>query len=519
MLSPTAPAAKPSRRPNLWYERIMAIVAAANLGLVLFDLSYVPWRNFWLQGNVPIPLTGSSIQVPIPQINCPDRSVLANQAPRTVRLSIVTCLYDPVKGIEPNRDTQRYLLTVSQLQQQIAQQGVGPGLESPQGQALLQSLRSQSLEMVDTNPFSGVGKSGTLEKIKNRMRQHIDGSKSSRFSSREAFAQFWSAAYLAPQWQQEIAWFNTEITPLVATNYYRSIGETGDPTDNFWLLDAPFVTLFGLEFLARTFYISRRRSGLSWLDAILLRWYDALLFFPFGLVFRGWAWLRVVGVAIRSHQAKLINLEPLRDHATHLLISSVAGEITEVVVVQVVDQVQGAIRRGDIMRQLLQMTSQPQIKVNDVDEVGAIATLLVKLTVFEVLPKVQPELVLLLTHNVEAVLARSPAYQSLRNLPGISELPAQLTQTLVNEVVQASQKTLTEVLDDAIGADLTGKLVQRFSETFLAELKQQNVTQEIQSLLTDLLEELKLNYVRRSGDVSTAAVLEQSRQLRQAAKK
>lgn len=496
----------------------MAIVATANLGLVLFDLSYVPWRNFWLQGNIPIPLIGTSVHVPIPQIDCPDRSVQANQAARTVRLSIVTCLYDSVKGIEPNRDTQRYLLTISQLQQQVTQQGVGPGLRSPEGQAILQSLRTQSLEIVDTNPFSGSGKSGTLEKIKNRMRQHIDGSKSPRFSSREAFAQFWSDAYLAPKWQQEISWFNSEIAPLVATNYYRSIGETGDPTDHFWLLDAPFVALFGLEFLARTFYISRRRAGLSWLDAILLRAYDGLMFFPFGIVFHGWAWLRIFPVAIRSHQAKLINLEPLRDHATHLLISSVAGEITEVVVVQVVDQVQNAIRRGDIMRQLLQITSQPQIKVNDVDEVGAIAALLIKLTVFEVLPKVQPELVLVLTHNIENVLSRSPAYQSLRNLPGLAELPAQLTQTLVNEVIQATQKTLTEVMDDAIGADLTAQLVQRFSETFLAELKQQNVTQEIQALLTDLLEELKLNYVRRSGEVSTEAVLEQSRQLRQAAK-
>ena len=70
MLSPAATPKSSSRR-NIWYERVMAIVAAANLGLVLFDLSYVPWRNFWLQGNVPIPLIGTSVHVPIPQIDCP----------------------------------------------------------------------------------------------------------------------------------------------------------------------------------------------------------------------------------------------------------------------------------------------------------------------------------------------------------------------------------------------------------------------------------------------------------------
>ncbi|HEY9909488.1 MAG TPA: hypothetical protein V6D18_18005 [Thermosynechococcaceae cyanobacterium] len=506
---------RPQSRPNLWFERTLAIVAAANLGLVLFNLSYVPWRNFWLQGNIPIPLTGKFVHIPIPQVDCPDRSVEQDQSPRTVRRSIVTCLYDPVKGIEPHRETQRYLNTVEQLQQQLAQKGIEPGLRSPEVQSTLQDLRNQSIELVDTNPFSGAGKSGTLEKIKNRMRQRINGSKSSRFSSREAFAQFWSEAYLAPRVQQEISWFNSEISPLLETNYYRSIDETGSSTDNFWLLDAPFIALFGLEFLARTFYISRRRVGLSWLDAILLRWYDGLLFFPFGILFRDWAWVRVVAVAIRSHQAKLVSLEPLRDHASRLLISSVAGEITEVVVVQLVSQVQNAVQRGEIVRQLLQALNQPQIKVNDVDEVATIASLLVKLTLFEVLPKVQPELVLLLTHNVENVLNQSPVYQTLRNLPGMADLPSQLTQTLINEVIQATQKTFSGVMEDRVGAELSAQFVQHFGETLISELQQQNVTQEIQSLLVDLLEELKLNYVRRSGAVNTERLLDQTRQLHQ----
>ena len=30
----------------------MALVATLNLLLVLFDLSYVPLRDFWLQGNI-----------------------------------------------------------------------------------------------------------------------------------------------------------------------------------------------------------------------------------------------------------------------------------------------------------------------------------------------------------------------------------------------------------------------------------------------------------------------------------
>lgn len=35
---------------SLWFDRLMAFLALANLGLVLFDLSYVPARDLYLRG-------------------------------------------------------------------------------------------------------------------------------------------------------------------------------------------------------------------------------------------------------------------------------------------------------------------------------------------------------------------------------------------------------------------------------------------------------------------------------------
>ena len=58
------------KQRNLWFERIMAITATVNLGLVLFNLSYVPWRDFYLR-----------------------------------KLPQIIQIYDPIKGIEPHRDT------------------------------------------------------------------------------------------------------------------------------------------------------------------------------------------------------------------------------------------------------------------------------------------------------------------------------------------------------------------------------------------------------------------------------
>ena len=43
---------KSQKRQNLIFERLMAMIATVNLCLVLFDLSYVPWRDFYLR-NLP----------------------------------------------------------------------------------------------------------------------------------------------------------------------------------------------------------------------------------------------------------------------------------------------------------------------------------------------------------------------------------------------------------------------------------------------------------------------------------
>ena len=84
-------------------EGMMALVATVNFGLVLFDLSYIPLRELWRQGRIPLYYTDISLG------------------------SIVTW-YDPYKGIEPNPDTQRYLDALDALEDQIR----NTGLRSPE---------------------------------------------------------------------------------------------------------------------------------------------------------------------------------------------------------------------------------------------------------------------------------------------------------------------------------------------------------------------------------------------------
>lgn len=456
------------RKPSIYQtavERLLAIVAVVNLCLVLFNLSYMPWRDFYFQ------------EVPS-----------------------LTQIYDPLKGIKPHRETEKYLNEVNALEVQVVQ----TQLQSPQVESLLQELRILSNEMIQDNPFAIANKSGTLEKIKNQIRDHVGIT-----SAHKAFDFFWSQEHLSEAgWQQEINFFNTLVRPLMQTNYYRAVGINGKFIDRFWLIDLPFVILFGLEFLSRTFLISRNQSGLSWLEATLRRWYDLFLLLPF------LRWLRVIPVTIRLYQTKLLNLKPVRAQIQHEFVANFAEELTEIVGIRLIDQAQESIERGDLARWLFRSEARPYININNTNEVRAIAARLFYLSVYQVFPKIQPDIEALLHHSIESTLNQSPIYRQLQNVPGVNHLPAQLTERLAKDISQAAYTTLTTFLEDSKVVELSNRIIQNFSESLEIEVQKQQNMQEIQSLLVDLLEEIKINYVKGIAEQGVEKLLYESQQLR-----
>lgn len=470
----------------------MALLALANLLLVLFDLSYIPLRDFWLHGKVkvlgftlgPVQAPGFFIKIPLPPI---------------------AKWYDPIKGIEPHRDTQQYLQRVDDLENQIRLTGV----RSPQVVVILQDLQRRSEEIIDTNPFQLANKTGSLEKIKNRMRDHIFDNKEA--SAKQAFRRFWSPDYLATRdRKQGLVFFNSELRPLFETNYYRPIGENGEFVDYFGLIDFPFFVLFSLEFLARTWLISRRHTGVSWLDAMLWRWYDVFLLLPF------WRFLRIIPVTVRLDHAKLIDLEPIERQISQGFVANIAEDLTEVVVIRVINQIQGSIQGGDLAKWLSQRQVRPYIDLNNTDEVAALTTLMLQLAVHQVLPRIRTDIEALLQHNLDKILSQSPAIQGLHQVPGVEKLQTELTERLVKEITQALYDGLNMALEpDPVGDELFRRLLQNLSEALGSEIQAKQTLQKIQSLLTDLLEEVKINYVERLSEQDLEEILEQTRAIRQ----
>ncbi|MGF1493708.1 MAG: hypothetical protein ACFBSC_14880 [Microcoleaceae cyanobacterium] len=463
-------------RKGLWFDQTMAVLAILNFGLVLFNISYIPWRDFYFR-----------------------------YLPR------ITTWYDPIKGIEPHRETKTYLETVERLAQQIP----ATGLDSPEVEETLGSLQEQSIDMINEDPFAIADKSGDLEKIKRLIREQTN--QSPQASSKDSFQQFWSQEYLSTKnLEQELVWLEDNITPILQRNYYRQIGENGEFIDNFWKIDLPFVIIFFLEYLGRTYLISRRFATFNWLDAMLWRWYDVFLFLPF------WRWLRAIPVSARLEQAALFDINRVRNRATRTIITSFGQELTEIVVVQMINQLQDEIEKGTLLDQVLDARSRRYIDINDINEVEAIATHLVQATVFKVIPQLQPDIEALMQYSLEGALQQSPFYQQVQQIPGLKELPKQVVEQFVSEFSKlavsspkGAYESFRAMSEDPVATKLSNQLVRHFGEFLGQELTNTQSLEEIRSLVSDFLEEFKINYVQQVDVENYEQVLAETRQLRQ----
>jgi hypothetical protein len=435
----------PVTRKNLWFDRLMAIIASIGLIIAMFDFTYIPCRDFYFR-NLPV----------------------------------VVDQYDRFKGIEPHRETERYLNAVEQLQLTVSQ----TGLASAQTQSWLQELDGLSVSLIQNNPFQVAEKTGNLEKIKNQVRDRVQNQ-----SAKGAFQTFWSQAYLTKAgWDKEISFYERRIKPLIVTNYYRRLDLSGNYVDLFWQIDIIFIGIFAIDLLGRTYYTRHHSRKTSWLQAIVRRWYDLILLLPFA------QFLRVIPVLIRCNQAKLINFDVVQSELNRLFVGQIANELTDAVVIQLLHQTQSAVKQGQITQIIGGYFKQPQIDLNNINEIEVLFELVLEVIVYRVIPKIQPDLEAIFRHLFQKALLESPAYRNLKLLPGIGELPAQAIDRVVKEVSTSIYTALTKILEDPDSGNLSRRLAETLSQSIGDEMQRGQTVVKIESLLYDLLEEVKVTY-------------------------
>lgn len=290
-----------------FYDWLVALVGGLNLLFVIFDFTYLRFRDYYLD------------LAPVVQIH-----------------------YDTLKGIEPHRDTEAYIAEYEELKANLQNGG-----DAKERTRLMESLTQKARDMIDKSPFSAAGKDGALEVIKKRMREHFGKEE----SGKKAFGMFFSEANLSPdRYVSELEFFDTRIKPILRRNYFRHIGEDGEYLDLFYLCDMGFVIFFWLDFLFRW--------AVSVLRGTVRRWY----LFP---VLRGFeifnlilphhdAWvrlLRFIPYYIRLREAKILSGGGLMPGIIQDNAAVIADEISDKVMVNIISQAQNMLRAqkpGDI---------------------------------------------------------------------------------------------------------------------------------------------------------------------------
>ncbi len=449
---------QPQRSKGNWWKNFIAVVAVINLVLVLFDLSYIPLRDVYLKH--------------IPAVTA----------------------YDSVKSIEPHPVTQRYLNTVDILETHLQKSR----LQANSTASIFASLRQQSIDILTENPFSSANKFSTFATLNRRMEYQMD-----TLSARKSFTEFWTQDYFNQVGSEEaLSFFDSKIRPLLEVNYYRVIDENGQFIDRFWFIDLGFVIFFILELLARTFWVSRQQDNISWWDAILRNWYDGLYLLPI------WQWLRVIPVAVKLHRSSYMNTERILEQVTYEPVVYLANRVSMFLMVRLINQTQEAIETGDAVSSLLQ--PKDYVKVGEVDNFDAITDRVLKLVIYRVLPEVQPDVEVFLQHSLKNSLKESDFYQVLKNIPGMNMIPAELSEQLADYIAETAYEILASSYADTQGRLLFENLTDNFRVALRKQLQDKQLQQELQPLISDLLEELKLNYIKRAKQENSEATLDEA---------
>ena len=478
MVRPRWQGVRPSAAKRFWlgWDRVVATIAAINLAWVIFDVTYVPLRNFWLQRTL-FPLPSINLAIPLPWL--PD----------------ITPAYDRVKGIEPHRDTQGYINHFRRLETAAATKGI----DNPEVQQLRLEMVVRNSQLIDENPFVSSGKAGTLEKLKSRLR-----SRAGMDSAKQAAAHLLGDDHLSEQnWEEERRFWNKSILPLAGSNYWRGTDENGQSIDRSWQIDTPFQILFLLDILIRSFRLKRRYPVITWRDALLRRWIDLPLLIPF------WRLLRIIPVTERLSNARLIQLEPLRAVISRGVVAVLALELFEVITLRILDTAQDVVKSPRLPEKIRRLCTHQSVVDEGEPELAELLRLWVPLILIQVGPALRPQLVALIGHILRRNLEETAIPGALRTIPGVDNAEQKLSQTLSAGLVD-SLLNLSRNAGDRLGQkdpvleSLGVETADRFWEELAHKLETGAVLERSQELIAVFLEDLKrssMSQLRLQKDV------------------
>ncbi len=384
---------------RLAWDLFMVWVALINLWMILFDLSYLWIRPLYFH-----------------------------------YLPVVTRLYDPVKGIEPDPLTSEFLEVFEETRDLVRRDPSSARLHGD-----VERLRELSERILLENPFERSGQTAVyLQVVQSvaRMASTTPSALRNPARVRQAVARLW------PDDPVELRYRIDHVDPgflrALRLNYYRDFDRGGHLTDHFWRLDLPFLVLFWLEFMGRWYAAVRRRQYARWYFFPIFNWYDVLGLLPTAY-FRPFRLLRLISVYIRLRQSELSNIGKDYFSRTVAYFSNIlTEEVSDRVALRILGEVEEEVADGTHVR-IARSVLEPrrgQIEEAIVNQLATIVTDEATLDRFR-------ELVLL---NLETAIEES---ESLRNLP----LPQVVVRPIVRTVGEVLLESTLETIQTTFRTD------------------------------------------------------------------
>jgi hypothetical protein len=382
--------------PRLLWDLFMVGVAFVNLALILFDLSYLLARPFYLH-------------------HLPD----------------ATRWYDQVKGIGPH-PLSRELITQVELVERLWSSN-DPQLET---QRLI--LIDLTLQLLEENPFAACGRSRDLAAVEVFIANQLGQDQAMLASprSRRALTQaFWAGKQL----DRRLARFRAKVVPMLELSYFRECTTSGRPYDLFWLLDLPFLLLFWIEFLVRWFVAIRRRSYKRWFFFPIFFWYDLLGLIPI-VYFRPFRLLRVASIYMRLRRSQLSKVgDDIISRGVAYIANIITEEVSDMVSIRLLSEYQEELRNGTHLQVFDRTIGARREEINQVlaSQIREVLTDQDNLAHFRELLRL----------NLEHAAEHSEALHS------VPLLPSAVLKPVVRAVGQVLLETLLETVAGTIDSD------------------------------------------------------------------
>ncbi len=294
----------------LW-DIFMVMAVIVNLHLIVFDLTYLSLRPYYLQ-HVPK----------------------------------ITNFYDPFMGIEPHHTTDKYLSLLKEYNEVINH--MDKEGNKTKVLELSDELIQVSIKMVEENSFEKSGLTGNLQKIKHIVKKEFRTAnkipEEKDVSSKDAFRWFWT--YDSNTAINHVQIFNDEMKAMMEENYYRSYGLNGKYKDEFYKLDLPFFILFLLEFLVQWYLSLKRKEYVAWFLYPMYHFYDVLGLMPFPQ-FRFFRLFRLASMYIFLKKTRLTRIgDDIFTRTIRYYTNIIKEELSDLVTIRILTEMQEEIKSG-----------------------------------------------------------------------------------------------------------------------------------------------------------------------------